>query len=180
MAKVPKQPKHRLAHWLWPLACLLAPPTAGAQCQLQAVAIMPVAAEHDPLYLGRSGEIELRFINEKKQGAVEVFPEPPLTVVQQGMQCDINGGIWRRDAVWLGAQGKTLVTVEYSGSNQQFMFYHAASCRVIGTLDVSNAKWEIGAGVIKLIPTVGKPRTVRLDASCNVMGTKNKRGNHGK
>lgn len=141
---------------------------------------MPASAERNDLYVGRSGEIELRFINEKKLGEVEVFPEPPLTVVQPNGQCEINGGIWRRDAVWLGAQGQTLVTVEYSGSNQQFMFYHTANCRVTGTLDVSNAKWEIGDGVIKLMPVGGKLRMVRLDASCNVMSAKNKRGNHGK
>jgi hypothetical protein len=161
------------------IAGLCAPLPAGAQCQLQALPVMPLSAERNDIYVGKADNIEIRFINEKKQGEVAVFPEPPLTVlhVVQGTQCEINGGIWRRNAIWLGAHGKTLMTLEYSGSNDQLLFYDTQTCRMTGTIDVSNAKYEIGNGVIQVNPVTpvgAKPRSFRLNPECNVVTSKKK------
>ena len=172
MALVRQRPA---AIWLAaPLAwlCAMAPPAAATQaCALQPVAIQPVTREPADAYIGRTAMLELRFHNDKTSGPVDVFPEPPLTVKRLDTQteCTIeDGGIWVRRHVYASPDGGTLVTHEYSGSNDELVFYDTRNCTRTATLDVSNTRWTIeGGAVLKSAARAGKrPSRVKLDSAC--------------
>ena len=118
---------------------------AQAQCQFEQLSIQPLVAEKLDVFAGSAQQIEVRFINVKEQGDIEVFPEAPMTIrdLRSGKQCEVDGGVWVRKDVYLGAQGKTLMTHEYSGSNAFLMFYDTRSCRKLTEIDISTRKWAL-------------------------------------
>ena len=155
-----------------PLAWLCAAaPVVSLACTLQPVTIEPAAAEPTDTYVGRTASLELRFHNDKKSGAVEVFPEPPLVVkrLPAGRECRIDdGGIWVRRHVYASVEGQVLVTHEYSGSNDQLVFYDTHTCGKRASIDVSNKTWAVegGAVLVSTPHTSKKPLRIGLDATC--------------
>ncbi|PTT87820.1 hypothetical protein DBR42_10885, partial [Pelomonas sp. HMWF004] len=142
---------------------------------LQPVAIEPAATEPTDNYIGRTSMLEIRFHNNKTSGPVDAFPEPPLTVKRLDTQteCTIqDGGIWVRRHVWASRTGGTLVTHEYSGSNDELVFYDTRNCARTAVIDVSDARWAIEGGVVTKSPAqAGKrPSRVGLDAACLPFG----------
>ena len=134
-------------------------------------AIEPAAAEPTDTYVGKTASLELRFHNDKTSGAVEVFPEPPLVVKHLPTQreCRIDdGGIWVRQHVYASTQGQVLVTHEYSGSNDQLVFYDTRTCAKLASIDVSNKTWAVDGGAVLLTTpnAARKPLRVGLDAAC--------------
>jgi hypothetical protein len=163
---------HRLHRGLVRLAWLcIAAPAASCACALRSVAIEPAAAEPTDTYVGRTQTLELRFHNDKTSGPVDVFPEPPLTVKQlkAASECTIrDGGIWVRQHVYASGDGQTLATHEYSGSNDELVFYDARTCGRKASLDVSHTQWAIEGDTIVMTPAKAGSRAVkiRLDAAC--------------
>jgi hypothetical protein len=167
--------RSRVPAWLAaPLAWLfVTAPAASASeaCSLQPVPIQPVSSEPANTYIGRTAVLELRFHNDKTSGPVDVFPEPPLMVKRLDTQteCAIqDGGIWVRRHVWASADGRTLVTHEYSGSNDELVFHDTRSCARTAVVDVSNTRWTIEGGAVIKSAAKGtkRPSSVRLDAAC--------------
>ncbi|MDD1622148.1 MAG: hypothetical protein LUQ11_11770, partial [Methylococcaceae bacterium] len=114
-------------------------------CTLNALAINPIAPGQNDIFIGKSNLIELQFKNEKTEGIVEVFPEPPLTIKNQKLKtsCSIDGGIWVRKSVFISNNDSVIVTQEYSGSNDFLIFYNTENCKKIAEIDVSNSSFEI-------------------------------------
>jgi hypothetical protein len=119
----------------------------------------------------------LTFTNERPQEDVNAFPEPPIEIrdTATGRGCDIeDGGIWRRDTVFLGADEQMLVVLEFSGSNDWLAFFDTTSCARVGEVDVSIARWEVGAERIKVgtscsgteVATCANQRIISLDDRC--------------
>lgn len=163
--------------------CLLAPllwlhilmPSFACACTLLPVAIEPAAVEPTDTYVGKTAQLELRFRNEEMSGAVNVFPEPPLLVkqLQTGTECAINdGGVWVRQHVYAGAEGRMLVTHEYSGSSGELNFYDTRTCKKRASVDVSNLEWVIDGKSIRITSTTPpkRPARIKLDAACLPMG----------
>lgn len=157
-----------------PLAwlCGMAPSAfAAPACKLLPVHIEPAGSEPADIYVGRTAVLELRFHNDKTSGPVDVFPEPPLTVKRLDTQAECmahDGGIWVRRHVYASTDGGTLVTHEYSGSNEELVFYDTQNCSRKATLDVSDTRWAIeGNTVLKWQAKADKrPSRIRLDAAC--------------
>lgn len=154
--------------WLWGTA----PSALAAQaCTLQPVPIEPAGSEPADIYIGRTAALELRFHNDKTSGPVDVFPEPPLTMKRLDTQTECvahDGGIWVRRHVYASTDGGTLVTHEYSGSNEELVFYDTRNCARKATLDVSDSRWAIeGNTVLKWQAKADKrPSRIRLDRAC--------------
>lgn len=169
--------RSRAPAWLAaPLAwlCVTAPSAfASDACFLQPVPIQPAASEPTDTYVGRTAALELRFHNDKTSGPVDVFPEPPLTVKQLGNQteCAIqDGGIWVRRHVWASADGRTLVTHEYSGSNDELVFYDTRSCARTAAIDVTGTQWTVDGRTVAITQAGKRKSRVALDAACRPAG----------
>lgn len=148
------------------LGCAL-PLVASAQCQLNLLPIEPLAQDQRGIYAGKQGSVEVRFINEK-DGEPEAFPEPPMTIanLDSGKRCELDGGIWLRKAIYLSADGNTLMAQEYSGSADHLNFYDTRTCRKSGSVDVSQAKWHLALGSIKVHRQGAQVKTISLNAFC--------------
>jgi hypothetical protein len=162
-----------LAPLLWPLILV---PSFACACTLLPVVIKPAAVEPTDTYIGKTAQLELHFHNEEMSGAVDVFPEPPLLVkqLQTQTECAIKeGGVWVRQHVYAGAEGRMLVTHEYSGSSGELNFYDTRTCKKRASVDVSNLKWVIDGNSILITPTTPptRPARIKLDAACLPMGS---------
>ena len=118
---------------------------AAVACAYQQVPINAHAPPSLAIYSGHGKDVELQFSNEREQEPVEVFPEPPLRVLDRRVNsaCDIDGGIWVRKDVYLSADELTLLTREYSGNNEQLIFYATRTCRKLAEIDLTNARFSL-------------------------------------
>lgn len=142
---------------------------AGARCRLERVPVVEAPGDPSGEYLAKRGSIEIVFRDFGSQHPVEVFPEPPLIVrdLGTGRECRIEeGGIWVRDAVFLSADGSTLVVKEYSGSNDWLAFYGTADCGKKAEIDLSAARWEIAGDRVR----VGRDCSGEHFDSCRSVG----------
>lgn len=168
-------------HQSYLLLCgMLLPLFAGAHCTLNVLPIAALAPDKRNVYIGKRGDIEVRFINEK-EGEPTVFPEPPMTIrnLASGSHCEVDGGIWLRSAIYLSADGKTLMAQEYSGASDQLNFYDTRTCRKTALLDVSNAKWHLDKNTLQVLRQNSKAKSFPLNHSCTITPKKNKEHNHG-
>lgn len=117
----------------------------AAGCAFERVAIEARDPPSRAFYAGHGREVELLFSNLRDDGPVEVFPEPPLRVAmpRRHSSCDIDGGIWVRAHIYLSGDERTLLTREYSGSNEQLMFYATGDCRKLAEIDVTDARFSL-------------------------------------
>lgn len=148
---------------------------AGA-CTLSPLPINPVTSTHADTFIGQSQWVDVEFKNEKMQGDVETFPEPPLIIRNRksNTTCSIDGGIWVRKSVFISQNADVVVTQEYSGSNDFLNFYNTATCKKMNEINVSNSTWKILGSKISvskqpLANAQGKvlSNTYHLDASCH-------------
>jgi len=150
---------------------LAAGQTLACACTFQKLEITPVGAENGDTYHGIGGGFEVLFHNDVKDHAVTQFPEPPMTLrrLQPAGECVVDdGGVWGRDGVWLSGDGRTLATLEGSGSAQDLVFRDTHTCAKVATLDVAGLQWRVQGKAMVLRPVVGKgaDRRVPLDAAC--------------
>lgn len=150
------------------LSCILATQVHATSCKLDNIPVIPLKPGQYETFHARAKSVELRFHSDSNTPDVDVFPEPPLQVLQlaSNAQCEIEGGIWVRKDVFLSQDEQILVTHEYSGSNDYLMFYKTASCAKLHELDVSEAKWQIAGNIIRVQESGKSPRKYELDASC--------------
>jgi hypothetical protein len=152
-------------------ASLAAGQTLACACTFQKVAIGPVGAENGDTYHGTAGGVEVLFHNDVTDHAVTQFPEPPMTVrqLQPAAECVVDdGGVWGRDGVWLSGDGRTLATIEASGSAEDLVFRDTRTCAKVGTVDIAGRQWKAQghALVLHAAAAKGADRRVPLDAAC--------------
>ena len=116
------------------------------------LSVNPVDPVKKDIFIGKGSNIEVIFRNESKNEVIDVFPEPPMTIRNKvgGHSCDIDGGIWVRQSVWLSNDEKTLIVQEYSGSNDFLVIYDTGTCEKLNELDVSDSLWEISGDSISI------------------------------
>lgn len=147
--------------------------TSGAMagCALVPLAVDEAAPGDTSRYVGRTAALEIEFRNEKRQGAVEAFPDSPLTIRRRasGAECAVEGGVWARNGVFVSASQEVVAVHVFSGSSDTLDFYAARSCKALGSIDVSGAQWSVHGGEILIAAPTGargSSRTVQLDAAC--------------
>ena len=140
---------------------------ARAGCGLTALPIDPINDSRTDLFIGKGKTIELEFINMATGPVIDVFPEPPLIVRNQstGRSCEIDGGIWVRKHVYLSANEKQLLLLEYSGANEFLKLYDTATCKQRREIDVSEGPWVLEGDTLR----VGHGCTSRDIASCSAV-----------
>ena len=164
--------------------CFLLVVAAGANandCKFVRVEINPIAPGRTDIFIGRTEQIEVRFDNDKTDGTIEVFPEPPMTVISRRSKtkCFIDGGVWVRNSVYASDNNEILMTHEFSGSNDSLNFYNVQTCQRINQIDVSNSTWEIQGSEItvreqSVIEGKGSAavKVYSLNASCHLSSCK--------
>jgi len=145
--------------------------TLACACTFQKLPIVPVGSENGDTYRGFADGIEVLFHNDVRDHPVTQFPEPPMTLrrSQPAGECVVDdGGVWGRDGVWLSGDGRTLATLEGSGSSEDLVFRDTHTCAKVGTLDVSGRQWRVQGRTLVLHAAAGKDadRRVPLDAAC--------------
>jgi len=118
---------------------------AAAQCSYAALMIDPLSAARADVYVGRGKHVEVFFTNEAATQAVETFPESTLEIrhIEAGTVCEIDGGIWVRDAVYLSLNEEVLIAKQFSGSSESLSFYDTRTCALKGQVDISDRAWSI-------------------------------------
>ena len=83
----------------------------------------------------------VEFDNYKLDGEVDSFPEPPLRIraVKGGKACEVEGGIWLRNAVLLDAGEQRLLVQSFSGSGGELTFYDTSSCAQLARVELGTA-----------------------------------------
>jgi hypothetical protein len=123
-------------------------------CTFNALAIEPTSATRAEQYKGAGKKIEVLFHNEQFDRPVKTFPESSMKIrrADKSAQCEIDGGIWTRNAVFLSSDESAVIAKEFSGSNEQLSIYDAKTCALKQKIDVSGGAWKLEAQQL----TVGK------------------------
>jgi hypothetical protein len=127
--------------------------------------IKPISSTQSDIYVGVGTKVEVRFVNEVREGAVDSFPEVPLTILDRAtnQKCEINeGGIWMRRGVYLGAGERVLLVHEFSGSSGDLVLYETSTCRKLQAMDISGARWAFEDATL----VVGKNCPMDAVSSC--------------
>lgn len=122
-------------------------------CSFSRMEINPIAPEKNDIFIGTSDFMEIRFNSEDNDSNVSYFPEPPLIIInkKQGSQCEINGGVWARNSVFISSDMKTLATREVSGSSGSLILYSTATCKKISEIDISDATLELNNSKLQIL-----------------------------
>ena len=135
--------------YLLVLLCTFAPSlqAAAAPCSYSALAIDPLSATRTDVYAGQGKQVEVSFTNEATTQPVETFPDSSLKIRQTGSDavCEVDDGIWVRNAVYLSANERILIAKQFSGSNESLSFYDTRTCTLKAEIDVSNRAWRVEA-----------------------------------
>jgi hypothetical protein len=145
-------------------------------CTLMNLAIEPLKAGRTDKFAGSGKDVRVEFTNYRTQGPVRVFPEPPMTVRQlrANTTCNIDGGVWARNSVFLSSDEALLLVLEFSGDSNELVAYDTHSCRKLTSVDVSGARWLVKGSVIlvatgctaKDINACRNKKEVPMDAFC--------------
>lgn len=135
----------------YPLAllcvCSLSLQAVAATCHYSVLPIDPLSAARTDLYVGRGKQFEVSFANEATAQPVETFPESNLKIRRAATNafCEIEGGIWVRNSVYLSMNERILIAKQFSGSNESLNFYDTQTCALKAEVDVSNRAWLMEA-----------------------------------
>jgi hypothetical protein len=140
-------------------------PAAPEACRYEALTIALVAPRE---FAGRAGALEVRLESGRDGPDVQSFPDSALAIRRGDARCEVEGGVWQRAGMFVSADRRTLAALESSGSNDTVVFVDTASCRRVGTVDVSGTRWQFVPGRIEATPagSGGRPRAHPLDAAC--------------
>lgn len=122
---------------------LLLVPLAACSAEYQRLDIAPSSPGSTKDFVGGQGRVKVHFQNYNERADVEVFPEPPMTIQAGDGRCDVDGGVWVRNSVYLSGSGRVLMVQEYSGSSDELVFYSTQACKEELRIDVSGAKWAM-------------------------------------
>ena len=116
-------------------------PQAACGDAYQALALVPEHRGDAKALVGYGKRVEVRFKTESGRDDVEVFPEPPLVIINDGHACEVDGGVWVRVSVHLSDNEDVLMVQEFSGSNDELVFYDTSTCKELRRIDVSALRW---------------------------------------
>jgi hypothetical protein len=136
-------PGRRLGQIRGASLALLLVPLAACSADYQRLDIAPSSPTSTKDFVGGKGRVKVHFDNYSERADVESFPEPPMTIQAGDGHCDVDGGVWVRNAVYLSASERVLMVQEYSGSSDELVFYSTQSCKEQLRIDVSGAKWAL-------------------------------------
>ena len=145
---------------------------AGAStCSFTKIDINAADTHKNDIFSGSSGHIEIRLNSEMNDSLVELFPEPPLTIINKKTQtqCNINGGVWVRNSVFVSSNRSTLATYEFSGSSGSLNFYDTTTCKMIATVDTSDYTWELTSSNLKMVRMGSKTKekiNYKINSAC--------------
>ena len=114
--------------------------SAQADCGYRPLVIAPETAA---LYVGFGERVRVEFDNYKLDGEVDSFPEPPLRIRRDAALCQVDGGIWRRDGVYLDRAERRLLVQSFSGSGGELTIFDTASCAELARLVLPEASWAL-------------------------------------
>ena len=141
--------------------------SAGGGCNWAAVVVEPIG---NGIFAGTSSAVQVRLRDERPDGRIEVFADSDLELRQlpSGAACSLSGGIWARRSLFVSGDGRTVVVLESSGSNDSLAFVDVSTCTRVGAVDVSNSHWQLrGRHVqVELVAGPRQPMQVGLDADC--------------
>ena len=144
----------------------LAVPTlaAPASCGYAPLSIEPIAPSRADRYVGKARSFTVQFDNEDTATPVTTFPESNLKILRLDgtTVCEVDDGIWVRDALYLSGDERLLIAKRFSGSNDVLAFYDTRSCALKAQVDVSGRAWRIEADGVRL----GEHCTDRALTSC--------------
>ncbi len=121
-------------------ACTSCVPAIGKEtCDLTKLEVGPWKPDDFTKYVGTGATIELSWVNPSPSKPTDQFHEPPLLIRNSttGNRCEIDGGIWVRDQIYLSTDERTLVLKSYSGSSTHLEFYETAGCKQLADIEVS-------------------------------------------
>jgi hypothetical protein len=156
---------------------------AAAPCGYAALEINPLSAARTETYVGYGKKVEVLFANEATDPVVETFPESSLKVrhIATNVTCEIDGGIWVRNAVYLSADERLLIAKQFSGANESLSFYDTRTCALKAQVDVSDRAWKIEPKGLLLgercangqLQSCKRTRVHSFSSSCLARHTKN-------
>lgn len=135
----------------YPLAlmCSFAPclQSADAACSFAPLTINPLNDSHVFVYVGRGKNVEVSFVHDATTQNGETFPDSTLKIrrTENSTVCEVDDGIWVRNAVYLSSDGKMLLAKLFSGSSESLGFYDTHTCALKDRVDISNRAWDIEA-----------------------------------
>lgn len=117
---------------------------ASGHCKFIKLEVRSAKPDDFSLYHASTQNLRLDFINPEPQRPTDLFPEPPLRVTSSNPKrhCDIDGGIWRKDHVYLSHDETVLALLEYSGSNSWLAFYSTDSCKSLMQIEL-HGQWQL-------------------------------------
>lgn len=122
------------------LGLVLLSATAQADCNYRAVTIAP---ETTALYAGAGQRVRVEFANYQPEGEVDSFPDSPLRIRQGTALCQVEGGIWVRQGLYLDASERRLLVQSFSGSSGELTIYDTASCAELARVELPEASWAV-------------------------------------
>jgi hypothetical protein len=155
-------PDRRLTQIRGAWLALLLVPLAACSEEYQRLDIAPSTPGSTKDFVGGQGRIKVHFQNFNERADVEAFPEPPMTIQAGDARCDVDGGVWVRNSVYLSGSGRVLMVQEYSGSSDELVFYSTQTCKEERRIDVSGAKWALSGERL----LIAKGCTSQTIASC--------------
>jgi hypothetical protein len=155
-------PDRRLTQIRGAWLALLLVPLAACSEEYQRLDIAPSSPGSTKDFVGGQGKVKVHFQNFNERADVEVFPEPPMTIQAGDGRCDVDGGVWVRNSVYLSGSGRVLMVQEYSGSSDELVFYSTQTCKEELRIDVSGAKWAMSGERL----LIGKGCTLDAVANC--------------
>lgn len=162
MTAANRSPGRRFAQTRCAWLALLWVPLAACSEEYQRLDIAPSSPGATQDFVGERGRVKVLFQNFNGRADVEVFPEPPLTIQAGDGRCEVDGGVWVRNSVYLSGSGRVLMVQEYSGSSDELVFYSTQSCKEQLRIDVSGAKWALSGERL----LIGKGCTADAVANC--------------
>lgn len=138
-------------------------------CDVQQVIVEQIAPDDRTIFIGKSENTDILFRNDKREGEVEAFPEPPMIIKNHRLntECQVNEGVWLRNSIYVNDSKSLLIAEEFSGSNTVLNFYDTVSCKRRSQVDISGDSWEIKGRELltKKIKKQGS-RTYNLNNAC--------------
>ncbi len=144
------------------LVSLLCLSACGAQmvgeprCDLTKLDVHPQKPGDFASYVGKGTTVELEWVNPSPSKPTDRFDEPPLVIwnLATGDRCEIGGGIWLKDEMYLSSDERTVVLKSHSGSSMHFEFYETKGCQRFANIEVSGPT------------TVVEPNRVTFNGGC--------------
>jgi hypothetical protein len=144
--------------------------SASEGCDAYNVMIQPGPEGQFAKYVGHGKTLDVLLTSDVPDRETDSFPDNFLTVSRHdgGKSCNITGGVWARKGIQLDRSERTLIALEYSGSNDTLNFYDTQSCKLLAIVNVSGQNWSLGRTTLLRSSKLNDsaPRSTRVSSIC--------------